>query len=288
MGKFTFVAGMGIGAGLVYFLDRDTGAERRQRVRERWDSWAVAGQVPRPAGARIAARRHPGRRRDDLPAFDFREERTEGSDFPTTGVVLGVAGGALAVYGLARRGKVGKVMRSAGVGLLSRGLERVDVAGLTGLRERRRAIDFQKSLEIDAPIQRVFAFWRDYENFPLFLGNVREVEDLGNGRSHWTVEGPAGVPVEWEAELTELEPNRVLAWRSEPGAVVPNRGEVRFTPSNGGTRVELRICYSPPAGELGEAVAELLGDDPRTQMNHDLNRVKTLLEAPDGDSRSRV
>ena len=117
---------------------------------------------------------------------------------------------------------------------------------------------------------------------------LRRLRDLGGHRSRWVVSGPGGVPVQWTAVLTEREEHRLLAWRSEPGSVLENAGVVRFAREGAGTRVDFRFCYSPPAGELGEAVAELLGDDPRTQMNHDLNRVKTLLEAPNGDSQARV
>jgi uncharacterized membrane protein len=36
--------------------------------------------------------------------------------------------------------------------------------------------------------------------------------------------------------------------------------------------------YLPPAGELGHAVAQLFGVDPRQAMNDDLLRLKSLLE----------
>ena len=60
----------------------------------------------------------------------------------------------------------------------------------------------------------MYEFWTDYENFPLFMSNVREVRDLGGGRSHWVVRGPGGLPIEWDAVLTEQVPGEILAWRS--------------------------------------------------------------------------
>jgi uncharacterized membrane protein len=39
------------------------------------------------------------------------------------------------------------------------------------------------------------------------------------------------------------------------------------------------VCYHPPAGGAGQAVAELLGSDPRAKLNEDLGRMKSLLEA---------
>ena len=57
----------------------------------------------------------------------------------------------------------------------------------------RRAVEFQKTLTILAPVRDVFAFWQHYENFPYFMTHVREVRNGGNGISHWRVEGPAFV-----------------------------------------------------------------------------------------------
>ena len=145
--------------------------------------------------------------------------------------------------------------------------------------DRRRAVDIQKTLHIDAPLEQVYAFWSNYENFPLFMSHVREVEDLGGGRSHWSVSGPGGVPIEWNAILTQQGFNEVIAWRSEPGSMLENAGIIRFAPAGIGTRVDLRFCYHPPAGGAGQAVAELLGTDPRAKLNEDLGRMKALLEA---------
>jgi len=72
--------------------------------------------------------------------------------------------------------------------------------------------------------------------------------DLGGGRSHWVVEGPAGVPVSWDAVVTRFVPNQVLAWKSEPGSAVPNAGVIRFEPTgDGDTRVDIRLSYNPPS-----------------------------------------
>ena len=47
--------------------------------------------------------------------------------------------------------------------------------------------------DVAAPIDVVYGFWSNYDNFPLFMSNVREVRDRGDGTSHWVVGGPAGV-----------------------------------------------------------------------------------------------
>jgi uncharacterized membrane protein len=188
-------------------------------------------------------------------------------------------GGALALYGLIRRGTLAGILRTLGTGLLVGAVGRSSWSGGLPALDRRRAVDIQKTLFIQAPLDQVYAFWSNYENFPLFMSHVREVEDLGDGRSHWSVSGPGGVPIEWNAALTQQTPNEVIAWRSEAGSMLENAGIIRFVASGTGTRVDLRFCYHPPAGGAGQAVAELLGSDPRAKLNEDLGRMKSLLEA---------
>jgi uncharacterized membrane protein len=56
-------------------------------------------------------------------------------------------------------------------------------------------------------------------------------------------------------------------------------GRIRFQPNpDGSTRLDIRISYNPVAGGLGHAVAALFGADPKTQMDEDLLRMKTLIE----------
>lgn len=66
------------------------------------------------------------------------------------------------------------------------------------------------------------------ENFPKIMAHIREVRETGDGRSHWTVAGPAGVPIEWDTEVTARVPNEVIAWRTLPGSLVGHDGIVRF------------------------------------------------------------
>jgi len=191
--------------------------------------------------------------------------------------VARLAGGVLAAYGLLRRGNVGALLRTVGIGLAT--TARRPARPPTGRGERRRTIDIQQTLFVDAPIERVYAFGTAYDSLPLFLSNVREVRDLGGGRSHWVVGGPDGERLEWNAVVTEREPGRLLAWRSEPGSVLENAGVIRFAPEGTGTRIDFRFCYSPPGGQTSPALAEFFGADPRATMNADLGRLKSLLES---------
>jgi uncharacterized membrane protein len=284
-GTKTFIGGLTLGAGLVYLLDPERGRMRRDRLAR--SLAPVLDEVRRTFNAGIA---EPGpvtgvlrygSRIGDLQGLGAATLGPSGSGAESSTVTaLRTAGAALAFLGLLRRGPIGTLLRTLGTSLVVSATGRQALAG-AGLStgDRRRAVDIQKTLYIDAPLDQVYAFWSNYENFPLFMSHVREVEDLGDGRSHWTVRGPGGVPIEWNAALTQQTPNEVIAWRSEAGSMLENAGIIRFTRSGTGTRVDLRFCYHPPAGGAGQAVAELLGSDPRGKLNEDLGRMKALLEA---------
>jgi uncharacterized membrane protein len=190
-----------------------------------------------------------------------------------------VGGGLLGLIGLFRRAPL------AAVGLGALALAARNGAGggsmlsnLLGGSSRGRSIDLEKSIRIDASPDEVYDMWSNYENFPRFMSHVVEVRDLGRRRSHWVVQGPAGTQFEFDSVLTEQTKNRRLAWRSEPGAQIPNSGSVEFEPYRGGTRVTVRLSYSPPAGALGHGLAALFGSDPKGQMDDDLARMKQYIE----------
>src|SRR6185503_11653086 len=91
---------------------------------------------------------------------------------------------------------------------------------------------------------------------------------------------PGGIPVSWTAEVTRLLPGQLLAWRSLPGAVVPNAGLIRFAAVEDGTRVDIDLSYEPPGGALGLMAARIFGADAGSQMDEDLLGLKATLEAP--------
>jgi uncharacterized membrane protein len=149
---------------------------------------------------------------------------------------------------------------------------------ISGIGAGRRAVDVQKTITLRAPIDRVFGFFANYENFPHFMSNVHEVRAHNNGRSHWVVAGPMGIELTWDALLTEYVPNERIAWKSIGGAAVENAGVIQFQEDRGGTRVDIKLAYNPPAGAIGHVLARLFGADPKSEMDADLVRVKTMLE----------
>ena len=198
---------------------------------------------------------------------------------PTTRLLVGTAGAALGFWAVVRRDWIGAVLGLLGISFLTRSSTNLPASRLTGVGAGRRAVDVQKIININAPIGEVFGFFSRYDNFPLFMRNVRRVDDHANGFSHWVVAGPAGLKFEWDAELTEFEPHKRIAWQSVEGASVENEGMIRFDATgDNATRVDVRMSYNPPAGAMGHALAKLFGSDPKSEMDEDLARVKRMLE----------
>ncbi len=138
-----------------------------------------------------------------------------------------------------------------------------------------------KAITIGRPRNEVYQFWRDLSNLARFMDNVESVRDLGDGRSHWIVKGPAGRKLEWDAAIHNQVDNEMIAWRSLPGADVDNAGAVWFkdAPGGRGTEVKVELQYNPPAGIVGAALATLWGKEPGMQVEQDLRRLRQILEA---------
>jgi uncharacterized membrane protein len=197
---------------------------------------------------------------------------------PATRLLSSVGGSLLTLYGLTRKGVAKPVLSTAGLVLTARGMTNLDTRSLLGMGTGENGIRVNKSINIFAPIDEVYQFWRNFENFHLFMNHVQEIttrEDV----STWKVAGPAGVPVEFQARVVQDIPNESIAWETLPDSQVHSTGFVRFDENrDGSTRVTVQMTYLPPAGVVGHAVAQLFGVDPRQAMHEDLIRLKTLLE----------
>jgi uncharacterized membrane protein len=254
---------------LAHEVDRVLAATRKVRgvaaVNDRLEVHARGDHIPSLQGG--------------TPRQGHRPELLQTNWAPAPRLLAGATGAAMVALALRRRDAFAPALGAAGVLLATRAVTNLEFRRLFGVGAGRRAIDLQKAINISAPVERVFAFWSDYKHFPHFMSHVREVRDQGNGRSHWVVDGPPGVPLEWDAEIIAWSLNELLAWRSVPGSSVDQAGLVRFDPMpDGSTRVHLRLLYKPPGGAVGHGLAVLLGVDPKRRLDDDLARVKILLE----------
>jgi uncharacterized membrane protein len=136
----------------------------------------------------------------------------------------------------------------------------------------------ESSVVVEAPVARVYDYWRNLENLPNFMTNIEEVRATGPGMTHWRVKGPLGAKMEFDAQTTQEEENRALGWNSVDGNV-QNSGQVRFQelgPER--TRVEVTMNYAdPPGGKLGEVGSRLVAN-PQVMVDQDLYNFKEIIE----------
>ena len=204
----------------------------------------------------------------------------------------GMVGGTLALFGLRQRSLAGLAVAAVGAALIDRGVRGhchvYDALNLdTAHAEPARPVEyFDRSIHVEHTVtinkspEELYRYWRDFANLPRILNHVASVVVMDNRRSHWVAKAPAGYTVEWDAEIINEEPNRLVAWRSLADASVANAGSVRFLPAPGdrGTEVHVVLDYIPPAGRLGWVVAKLFGREPQQQVTEDLRRFKQFME----------
>jgi uncharacterized membrane protein len=136
------------------------------------------------------------------------------------------------------------------------------------------------AITVNAPLEEVFAFWNGFQNLPRFMDSLASVEITGAGRTHWIMSGPAGITLEWDAEIIDTTPNERIAWRAVEGSALDIDGEIRFRPAPGeqGAEVIFAARFRPPGGNLGRMIAGLFSDPLGVKVNNDLRRSKQLIE----------
>ena len=193
-----------------------------------------------------------------------------------------VAGDAmdLALLGMARRTRRTRRRLAIAAGavalvtaadvLCSRQLSR------SGGRALARPLQLYATIAIQRPPEELYRYWRELSNLPRFMLYLSEVQDLGEGRSHWIARGRNGMHIEWNSEITDERPNEKIAWRALPESPIGLSGSVHFErgPPGKGTLVRLRL-ESSGGGASG---LQKLRAVTRETLRKQLLRFKQLME----------
>jgi len=198
---------------------------------------------------------------------------------PLPALLLGLAGGAL----LGARNALPPRARAAamvgGLALIGAAAHRPASEALRRAGTRRRAGNLAVSFIVSHPVETVFGFCRDFENFPLFIGALREVRDHGDGRSHWCASTPTGGTIEWDTVTTKYIPNRVVAWTSVAGSPIETSARLRFVPEGTDTCVQIDATYQVLDGSLADAVAALTAPSRAHDLKADVLRLGAYLDS---------
>ncbi len=199
-------------------------------------------------------------------------------------------GAGLIAFGISRRSLWGGLAGLAGAALVVRGATaRCLVYQMLGVNsgdlqtERRvrghKGIRVTQTINVQREPAEVFRYWRKLENLARFMEHVESVEEIDPERSHWVVRGPLGQELHWDARIVNESEGEMIGWETLPGAEVNHAGSVWFEPDGrGGTSLKVILQYYPPAGAVGAAAAQLLGESPDQQLAEDLRRFKEIIE----------
>lgn len=160
----------------------------------------------------------------------------------------------------------------------------LDVVACRAFQEHRglpTTLRYRKSMLVHRAPEELYRMWRNFEELPRFMKHLIAVKALDQKRSHWIAKGPAGTNIEWDAEISEDVPNKLISWRSLGNPEIDHVGSVRFDPARHGqsTRVRIELDYRPFAGRIGATIAEWFGQTPEKQIATDMLEFKKMAES---------
>lgn len=136
----------------------------------------------------------------------------------------------------------------------------------------------EATVTVQRPVEEVFAFYRDFQNLPSFLGDVMEVEPIDAETSRWTIQGPFGVRAHWTIRVTEVRINELIRYETVTSPALKTCWEMHFAPISEAHETEVREVMRAPLGRLGRAALALIGKFPAEEVSANLRRFKQLME----------
>ena len=130
-----------------------------------------------------------------------------------------------------------------------------------------------EAIDVAVPVRTAYDQWTQFETFPKFMDGVKSVRQLDATTIHWVAE-IAGRQKEWDAKITEQEPDQRIAWTAVDGA--HNAGVVTFHRlDDGKSRVTLQLDVDPegPVENVGDALGLVKG-----RVKGDMERFKDFIE----------
>ena len=131
-----------------------------------------------------------------------------------------------------------------------------------------------ESIEVAVPVSTAYNQWTQFEEFPLFMEGVDDVQQRDDTRLHW-VATIGGHTAEWDAKILEQHPDKQISWISEDGK--KTRGTVSFE-SLGESKTLIRLSMSYQAEGALEQLGSAAGLDAK-RVSGDLKRFKELIES---------
>jgi uncharacterized membrane protein len=138
------------------------------------------------------------------------------------------------------------------------------------------ASTIEAGVTIHCAVDKVFRFYRDFQNLP--LGDVIAVAQTGPAASRWTIQGPLGIRAHWTIKVTEERPNELIRYETVAPPGLRTCWEIHFAPGSEAGATQVREVMKAPLGRLGRAALALIGKFPAEEVPANLRRLKELME----------
>jgi len=140
-------------------------------------------------------------------------------------------------------------------------------------------------VDVDAPVEKVWAMWSDLEQMPGWMKWIDSVEILEDDPelSRWSLK-TGGLSFSWLSRIANVVPQQIIRWESVDG--LPNKGAIRFYGRKDGTStVKMTIAYALPAILARLMMSSSFVDRVVTStLQADLDRFKAMATAsPDNE-----
>jgi uncharacterized protein YndB with AHSA1/START domain len=136
-----------------------------------------------------------------------------------------------------------------------------------------------KSTNINAPVEKVFAYVTDPVNLTEWMVSISDVTDVtGSGvgqHYHWKYK-MAGVPLHGESTFTEFVPNERTVTEGKGG--VTSTFTWTFAPHEGGTKLNVNVDYTIPIPVLGKLAEKLVLKRNEREAGMWMENIKEQLE----------
>lgn len=132
----------------------------------------------------------------------------------------------------------------------------------------------QQSIDIRVPVHTAYNQLTQFEDYPQFMEDVDAVRQIDDTHLHW--KGMmSNRAVEWDAEISEQEPDRCIAWHNTSGPSNSARVEVQALGQDA-SRVTVTLESEPqqvPGSPAGNSEQELA-----QRLKTELARLKDFVE----------
>ncbi|HYD58762.1 MAG TPA: SRPBCC family protein [Noviherbaspirillum sp.] len=132
----------------------------------------------------------------------------------------------------------------------------------------------QQSIDIRIPVHTAYNQLTQFEDYPQFMEEVEAVQQLDDTHLHWRTM-MSNRAVEWDAEITEQEPDRCIAWHNTSGPTSSARVEVQPLGQDA-SRITFTLESEPqqvPGSSAGSSEQEI-----SQRLKSDLARFKDFIE----------